>query len=162
MFKCIKLSNKYFFFYFYFFVLCQLHIVSRSVHLNRLVFQSKKSSSYQVEPILLNQQLNFVMDGWLIAANVSPLYFLLIPQKRSDNLEQRNLISNTDAFISFLILTSWKEIFIFPEAVKPFLHGLQKSLLGIPSHIQRNLVLETIMYSTCMFQQRILRTQNLK
>ena len=75
------------------------------------------------------------MDGCLIAANVSPLYFLPIPWKKSDNLEQGNLISQTHAFISFLRLKSCKEIFIFPEAVKPFLRGLQKSLLGIPSHI---------------------------
>ena len=61
------------------------------------------------------------MDGCLIAANVSPLYFLPIPQKKSDNLEQGNLTSKTDAFISFLILTLWKEIFIFSETVKPFL-----------------------------------------
>ena len=40
------------------------------------------------------------MEGWLIAANVSPLYFLLIPLKKSDNLEQGNLISKTDAFIN--------------------------------------------------------------
>ena len=40
------------------------------------------------------------MDGWLIAANVSPLYFLLIPLKKSDNLEQGNLICKTDAFIN--------------------------------------------------------------
>ena len=78
------------------------------------------------------------MDGWLIEANVFPLYFLLIPWKKSDNLEQGNLTSKTDAFISFLILTLWKEIFIFSETVKPFLHGLQKSLLGIPSYIQMN------------------------
>ena len=93
------------------------------------------------------------MDGWLIEANVFPLYFLLIPLKKSDNLEQGNLISKTDAFISFLINNTYiveGNFYIFRSSETISAWATEVFAWNSFPH-PNELVLETIMYNTCMF-----------
>lgn len=52
--------------------------------------------------------------GWkveVVASNVAPLLCAASFLEMSDDLEPGNLISKTESFLSFVILTSWKETF---------------------------------------------------
>ena len=79
----------------------------------------------------------------------------------SDDLEQGNQMSKTEAFQSFLFLRcEKKETFGFSNAVNPFLHGLKsynswkdalKGLPRRPAQIQKHLILVMMMYNAWMF-----------
>ncbi|XP_022734723.1 root phototropism protein 3-like [Durio zibethinus] len=108
----------------YSFHLHKLAIVSKSGYLNRLIF-AKRSEGEN------GGSLKIVLDdlpggtksfesvvkfcyGWKIhvtATNVAPLNCAANFLEMSDDLQEGNLISKTDAFMNFAILSSWKDTF---------------------------------------------------
>ncbi|EEF49813.1 protein binding protein, putative [Ricinus communis] len=106
------------------FQLHKLPMVSRSGFLNRLVFQRRSYGEKNNVPKI--QIDNFpggaeifeivvkFCYGWnvdLTAANIAPAYCAAHFLEMSDDLEQGNLISKTETFLSFILLSSWKDIF---------------------------------------------------
>lgn len=99
-------------------------MVSRSGYLNRLVFQrisigeKNTVSKIQIENFpggaeIFELVVKFCY-GWkvdLTAANIAPAYCAAHFLEMSDDLEQGNLISKAETFLSFILLTSWKDIF---------------------------------------------------
>lgn len=99
-------------------------MVSRSGYLNRIVFQrtsnmeKRTSTCIQIDdlpggPEVFELVVKFCY-GWkveVVASNVAPLLCAASFLEMSDDLEPGNLISKTESFLSFVILTSWKETF---------------------------------------------------
>lgn len=110
-------------------------MVSRSEYLNRLVFEKRsKRGSATADEILSIEIENLpggtnTFDlvvkfcyGWKIeitASNVAPLYCAAHFLEMSDDLEQGNLISKTESFLSFLMLSSWKDTFRILKCSEP-------------------------------------------
>ncbi|KAK9691873.1 hypothetical protein RND81_09G225800 [Saponaria officinalis] len=104
-----------------------LPMVSRSAYLNRLIFE-KRNNNNGVRNTTLNIELNNLPGGaetfelivkfcygWkldLSANNVSHLYCAANFLEMVDGLENRNLVSKTESFLSFIIFSSWKDTFI--------------------------------------------------
>lgn len=96
-------------------------MASKSRYINRLAFQSSGSDSN------LSIQMDSIPGGAKIfelavrfcyglkinatAMNIAPLYCAAHFLEMSDDLEPGNLISKTEAFLSFIILSSWKDTF---------------------------------------------------
>ncbi|XP_061349512.1 root phototropism protein 3-like [Gastrolobium bilobum] len=125
------------------FHLHKLVMASRSEYLNRLVFQ-RGSNRESGGDNSLNIQINNLPGGtktfelvvkfcygWKIditAANVAPLYCASHFLEMSEDLEEANLISKTESFLSFLILSSWKstlQILKSSESISPWAKELQ-------------------------------------
>lgn len=108
-------------------------MVSRSEYLNRLVFQrrSNRGSAGDILSIQIEnlpggtKTFELVVKfcyGWKIeitASNVAPLYCAAHFLEMSDDLEKGNLISKTEAFLSFLMLSSWKDTFRILKCSEP-------------------------------------------
>lgn len=106
------------------FHLHRLPMVSKSGYLNRVVFQrrsnieNRTSTCIQIDdlpggPEIFELVVKFCY-GWkvdVVASNVGPLLCAASFLEMSDDLEPENLISKTESFLSFIILTSWKETF---------------------------------------------------
>lgn len=96
-------------------------MVSRSVYLNRMVFQNSSGDtilSFQIDNFpggstIFELVVKFCYGKKveLTPTNVAPLYCAAHFLEMSDDLEQGNLISKTEAFLSFLIFSSWKDTF---------------------------------------------------
>ncbi|XWS10586.1 hypothetical protein CRYUN_Cryun38cG0009100 [Craigia yunnanensis] len=99
-------------------------MVSKSGYLNRLVFgkssQGKNGGSIKIVLDDLpggTKSFELVVNfsyGWKIdvtATNIAPLYCAAKFLEMSDDLQQGNLISKTEAFLSFAIFSSWKDTF---------------------------------------------------
>ncbi|KAG7969123.1 hypothetical protein I3843_07G015200 [Carya illinoinensis] len=106
------------------FFLHKLPMASRSVYLNRLVFQRNSNGKRDTSPKIQLDNLpggtkTFELlvrfcYGWkvdLTATNIAPLYCAAHFLEMREDLEPGNLMSKTEAFLSFLILTSWKDTF---------------------------------------------------
>ncbi|KAF5453999.1 hypothetical protein F2P56_023700 [Juglans regia] len=106
------------------FFLHKIPMVSRSVYLNRLVFQRNSNGKRDTSPKIQLDNLpggtkTFELlvrfcYGWkvdLTATNIAPLYCASHFLEMREDLEPGNLMSETEAFLSFLILTSWKDTF---------------------------------------------------
>lgn len=98
----------------YDFVDFQLAVVSRSEYLNRLVFQ--RGSSIQIDNLPGGKKtFELVVKfcyGWkfnMTASNIVSLYCAAHFLEMSEDIEEENLISKTEAFLSYLILSSWKD-----------------------------------------------------
>lgn len=104
----------------------QLPMVARSKYLNRMIIQN---SSHEVQnnnsaitiqidnlpggPMAFELVMKFCY-GWkvdLTAKNVAPLYCAAHFLEMTDDLAQGNLISKAEAFLSFVISSSWKDTF---------------------------------------------------
>jgi hypothetical protein len=103
-------------------------MVSRSIYLNKLVFDRRSNGKTDVQLDNLpggTKTFESVVKfcyGWkveLTAANIAPLYCAAHFLEMTDDLEQGNLISKTEAFLSFLILTSWKDTFQIFKSCEP-------------------------------------------
>ncbi|KAK9690478.1 hypothetical protein RND81_09G130400 [Saponaria officinalis] len=81
-----------------------LPMVSRSAYLNRLIFEKRNN----------NNCSSFVMDGNSISYTnaVSHLYCAANFLEMVDDLQNGNLVSKTESFLSFIIFSSWKDTFI--------------------------------------------------
>ncbi|XP_015060132.1 coleoptile phototropism protein 1-like [Solanum pennellii] len=102
------------------FHLHKLSVVSRSGYLNRLVFERNGNNYTRV-------QIDTIPGGAKIfelvvkfcyglkikatASNVAPLYCAAHFLEMNDELHQGNLISKAEAFLSYVILSSWKDTF---------------------------------------------------
>ncbi|MED6207501.1 hypothetical protein PIB30_036370 [Stylosanthes scabra] len=100
------------------FHLNKLAMVSRSEYLNRLVFQEGCNTEIQIKNIPGGRKtFELIVKfcyGWKIdinAENVAPLYCAAHFLEMSEELEEGNLISKTEAIFSFLIFSSWKDTF---------------------------------------------------
>ncbi|XP_050383172.1 root phototropism protein 3-like [Argentina anserina] len=106
------------------FHLHKLSMVMRSGYLNRLVFQTSNGHERDTSLKICIDNLpggskifELVVKfcyGWkvdLTAANVAPLYCAAHFLEMSDDFEVGNLMSKTEAFLSFLIFSSWKDTF---------------------------------------------------
>ncbi|KAL1294171.1 hypothetical protein HN51_054842 [Arachis hypogaea] len=107
------------------FHLHKLAMISRSEYLNRLVFQGGCNIEISGDRLIIQLEnipggrkaFELVVKfcyGWKIditAENVAPLYCAAHFLEMSEELEEGNLISKTEAFLSFLILSSWKDTF---------------------------------------------------
>ncbi|XP_054813183.1 root phototropism protein 3-like [Prosopis cineraria] len=115
------------------FHLHKLPMVSRSEYLNRLVFD-RSSNRESADNILKIQVENLpggaktfelvvkFCYGWKIeikASNVASLNCAAHFLEMSDDLEKGNLISKSDAFLSFLMLSSWKDTFRILKCSEP-------------------------------------------
>ncbi|KAB2044595.1 hypothetical protein ES319_D01G102600v1 [Gossypium barbadense] len=108
------------------FHLHKLAMVSKSGYLNRLVF-AKRSEGHghnggslkivlddlpcgtNTFESIVNFCYGFKVD--VTAASIAPLYCAANFLEMSDDLHQGNLISKTEAFLSFAIFSSWKDTF---------------------------------------------------
>ncbi|KAL2468598.1 BTB/POZ domain-containing protein DOT3 [Forsythia ovata] len=119
------------------FHLHKLPLVSRSGFINRMVFQNRGygNLSLQIDNLpggakYFELVLKFCY-GWkvnLTAKNVAPLYCAAHFLEMSDDLEQGNLISVTEAFLSYIIVSSWKDtvrIFKSCESISSWARELQ-------------------------------------
>ncbi|MCD7453732.1 hypothetical protein HAX54_021964 [Datura stramonium] len=102
------------------FHLHKLSMVSRSGYINRLVFQRNGNNYTRV-------QIDTIPGGAKIfelvvkfcyglkikatASNVAPLYCAAHFLEMNDDLHQGNLISKAEAFLNYIILSSWKDTF---------------------------------------------------
>ncbi|KAK6229003.1 hypothetical protein SCA6_017954 [Theobroma cacao] len=106
------------------FHLHKLAMVSKSGYLKRLAFaeRSGEENGSSLKIILEDlpggtKSFELVVSfcyGWKIdvtATNIAPLYCAAIFLEMSDDLQQGNLISEAEAFLSYLILSSWKDTF---------------------------------------------------
>ncbi|KAI9079016.1 hypothetical protein K1719_039016 [Acacia pycnantha] len=115
------------------FHLHKLPMVSRSEYLNRLVFhrssnnrESSAGDEIQIENLPGGSKtFELVVKfcyGWKIeitASNVASLYCASHFLEMSDDLEKGNLTSKTEAFLSFLMLSSWKDTFRILKCSEP-------------------------------------------
>ncbi|KAL3538068.1 hypothetical protein ACH5RR_001434 [Cinchona calisaya] len=102
------------------FHLHKLPMVRRSGYINRQVTQSSRGSNPTIridnipgEAKAFELVVKFSY-GWNIsftAANIAPLYCAAHFLEMTDDLQQGNLISETQSFLSYVILSSWKDIF---------------------------------------------------
>lgn len=98
-------------------------MVSRSGYLSRLVFERSnggRDSSVKIQIDNLPggakafESVVRFCYGWkvdLTSSNIAPLYCAAHFLEMGDDLEQGNLISKSEAFMSFLIFSSWKDTF---------------------------------------------------
>ncbi|KAF5740074.1 root phototropism protein 3-like [Tripterygium wilfordii] len=106
------------------FLLHKLPMVSRSVYLNRLVFDRRNNeekgtcSKIQIdnfpggaETFALVVRFCYGLKFDLTAANIAPLYNAAQFLEMTDDLEHENLISKAEAFLTFVLFSSWKDIF---------------------------------------------------
>ncbi|KGN66089.1 root phototropism protein 3 isoform X1 [Cucumis sativus] len=108
------------------FHLHKLPMVARSKYLNRMIIQNSShevQNNNSVSTIQLNNlpggpmAFELVMKfcyGWkvdLTAKNVAPLYCATHFLEMTDDLAQGNLTSKAEAFLSFVISSSWKDTF---------------------------------------------------
>ncbi|GLT56254.1 hypothetical protein SLA2020_293110 [Shorea laevis] len=108
----------------YSFHLHKLPMVSRSGYLNRLVFErrngSEKGSNQKIrlenfpggsDTFELVAKFCYRWRIDVTAENIAPLHCAAHFLEMSDDLESGNLISKTEAFISYVIFSSWKGTF---------------------------------------------------
>ncbi|XP_065854381.1 root phototropism protein 3-like isoform X2 [Euphorbia lathyris] len=106
------------------FQLHQLAMVSKSGYLNRLAFQRGinqekiRVPKIQIHDFPGGAEIFLLVVkfcyGWkvdLTAANIGPVYCAAHFLEMSDDLQQENLISKTETFLSYLLFASWEDIF---------------------------------------------------
>ncbi|XP_019053152.1 PREDICTED: coleoptile phototropism protein 1-like isoform X1 [Nelumbo nucifera] len=109
----------------FFFV--QLPMVSRSGYLNSLIFNRRNNGEADAGMSVPIIQLDSLPGGCqtfelvvkfcyglsvnLTGSNIAPLYCAAHFLEMGEDLKQGNLISRTEAFLSFLMLSSWKDMF---------------------------------------------------
>lgn len=102
----------------------QLAMVSKSEYLNRIVFKRSSNGEKENNPKIYIgnfpggiETFELVVKfcyGWKLdvtATNIAALYSAANFLEMSDDLDQGNLITKTEAFLSFSILSSWKDTF---------------------------------------------------
>ncbi|KAK4851116.1 hypothetical protein QYF36_012528 [Acer negundo] len=107
------------------FHLHKLPVVSKSEYLNRLVFERRSNGERGSKSPKIHldnlpggtETFELVVKfcyGWKVdvtATNIAALYSAAHFLEMSDDLEKGNLISKTEAFLSFVMFSSWKDTF---------------------------------------------------
>lgn len=104
----------------------QLQMVSRSGYINRLVFQKRRVEDRTDFPRIIH--LNNFPGGAktfetvvrfcyglkfdLTSSNIAPLYCAAHFLEMTEDFYESNLVSETEVFLSFIILSSWRDIFL--------------------------------------------------
>ncbi|KAJ6359812.1 hypothetical protein OIU77_003922 [Salix suchowensis] len=114
------------------FQLHKLAMVSKSEYLNRLVFQKRSNGAKDTLPMIqiesfpggseifeLVVKFCYGMKVDLTASNIAPVHCAAHFLEMSDDLEQGNLISKTEAFLSFVLFSAWKDIFRVLKSCEP-------------------------------------------
>ncbi|KHN16136.1 Putative BTB/POZ domain-containing protein DOT3 [Glycine soja] len=123
------------------FHLHKLAIASRSEYLNRLVFQRGSNREKAGDSLII--QIKNLPGGKkafelivkfcygrkidITAANIVPLYCAAHFLEMSEDLEEGNLISKAEAFLTFQLLSSWKDTFRIlksSESISPWAKDL--------------------------------------
>ncbi|KAH1229677.1 Coleoptile phototropism protein 1 [Glycine max] len=123
------------------FHLHKLAIASRSEYLNRLVFQRGSNREKAGDSLII--QIKTLPGGKkafelivkfcygrkidITAANIVPLYCAAHFLEMSEDLEEGNLISKAEAFLTFQLLSSWKDTFRIlksSESISPWAKDL--------------------------------------
>ncbi|XP_010025174.2 root phototropism protein 3 [Eucalyptus grandis] len=123
------------------FRLHKLPMVSRSGYINRLVFERKgKADSEKSTPINLDNVPGGVKTFELVvrfcyglkldltASNIAPLYCAAHFLEMSNDYHESNLIPQTEAFLSYVMFSSWKDLFQVLkscEAISPWAKQLK-------------------------------------
>ncbi|CAA2994184.1 Root phototropism protein 3 [Olea europaea subsp. europaea] len=98
------------------FQLHKLPLVSRSGFINRMVFQNRGYGNLSLQIDILpggSKCFELVVKfcyGWKVNLT-APLYCAAHFLEMRDDLEQGNLISKTEDFLSYIIVSSWKDTF---------------------------------------------------
>ncbi|XP_031399579.1 coleoptile phototropism protein 1-like [Punica granatum] len=108
------------------FHLHKLPMVSRSGYINRLVFQKQGVEDKTDPPLVIH--LNNLPGGAkafetvvrfcyglkfdLTASNIAPSYCAAHFLEMTEDFHESNLLSETEVFLSFVILSSWKDTFL--------------------------------------------------
>jgi hypothetical protein len=112
----------------------QLAMVSRSEYLNRLVFQRRSNiedntSTIQIDNIPGGRKtFELVVKfcyGWkfdMTPSNIASLYCAANFLEMSEDIEKENLISKTESFLTFLMLSSWKDTFRILKSCESISH----------------------------------------
>lgn len=106
------------------FHLHKLAMVSKSEYLNRIVFTRRSNGGKENNPKIFISNFPGGIEifelvvkfcyGWKIdvtATNIAALYSAANFLEMSDDLDEGNLITKTEAILSFSILSSWKDTF---------------------------------------------------
>ncbi|XP_062084717.1 root phototropism protein 3-like isoform X2 [Humulus lupulus] len=125
------------------FHLHKLPVVSRSGYLNKVIFDRSNNNGARDKSLKIPIGIDNLPGGaktfelvvkfcygWevdITCANIAPLYCAAQFLDMSDDLEQGNLISKTEAFLSFSIFSSWKDTFIILKSCEN-LSSLAKEL----------------------------------
>lgn len=123
------------------FRLHKLPMVSRSGYINRLVFERKgKAESENSTPINLDSFPGGVKTFELVvrscyglkldltASNIAPLYCAAHFLEMSNDYHESNLIPQTEAFLGYVMFSSWKDLFQVLkscEAISPWAKQLK-------------------------------------
>lgn len=111
-------------------------MVSRSEYLNRLVFRRRSNNKEpnNIDTIQIDnlpggrKTFELIVKfcyGWkfdMTPANIASLYCAANFLEMSEDIESENLISKTESFFSFLILTSWKDTFRILKSCESISH----------------------------------------
>lgn len=112
-------------------------LLSRSGHLNRLVFESRDTEKDHIklvdlpggaEAFELAAKFCYGVSVELTPANVASLRCAAEYLEMTEDLEEGNLISKTEAFMSFVVLASWKDsitVLQSCEQLSPWAENLQ-------------------------------------
>jgi len=114
----------------------QLVMVSRSEYLNRLVFERGSNRESAGDSLII--QIKNLPGGKksfqsivrfcygrkfdITASNIAPLYCAANFLEMSEDLQEGNLISKTEALLTFLILSSWKDTFRILKTTESISH----------------------------------------
>jgi len=114
----------------------QVVMASRSEYLNRLVFERGSNRESGGESLII--QIKNLPGGKksfksivkfcygrkfdITASNIAPLYCAAHFLEMSEDLQQGNLISKTEAFLTFLIISSWKDTFQILKTTESISH----------------------------------------
>lgn len=113
----------------------QLAMVSRSEYLNRLVFKRRSNNiednnhTIQIDNLPGGRKtFELVVKfcyGWkfdMTSSNIASLYCAANFLEMSEDIEQENLISKTESFLTFLMLSSWKDTFRILKSCESISH----------------------------------------
>ncbi|CAI0551126.1 unnamed protein product [Linum tenue] len=133
----------------------KLAMVSRSAYLNRLVFQERNNNLQNSIPTILLHSLpggaetfELILKfcyGWkidLTPTNIAPIYSAANFLEMNNEMEQGNLISKTETFLTYLLLlsSSWKDIFTIFKSCEETVSSWAKELHILRSGIE-NLII---------------------
>lgn len=116
------------------FHLHKLAMVSRSEYLNRLVFKRGSNIEDNNHTIQIDnlpggrKTFELVVKfcyGWkfdMTSSNIASLYCAANFLEMSEDIEQGNLISKTESFLTFLMLSSWKDTFRILKSCESISH----------------------------------------
>ncbi|PIA30829.1 hypothetical protein AQUCO_05400138v1, partial [Aquilegia coerulea] len=141
------------------FHLHKLPLVSRSGYFSRLVFHRRKNGEtnstlnidnfpggYHIFHLVVKFCYGLAVD--LTATNVAPLYSAAHFLEMTEDFQHGNLISKAEAFLSFVILSAWKDTLLILKSCEDI--SLREDELGIVKQCS-----DSIAWKACLDPQEI-------